>query len=32
MLKAIIGFVVGAAAVYLLVPPAGDTEKDSKSQ
>ena len=29
MLKAIIGFVVGAAAVYLLVPPAGDTEKDS---
>ena len=29
MLKAIIGFVVGAAAVYLLVPPAGDTEKVS---
>jgi hypothetical protein len=29
MLKTIIGFVVGAAAVYLLVPPACDTEKDS---
>ena len=29
MLKAIVGFVVGAAAVYLLVPPAGDTEKVS---
>ena len=29
MLKAIIGFVVGAAAVYLLVLPTGDTEKVS---
>jgi ketosteroid isomerase-like protein len=30
MLKAIIGFVVGAAAVYIfLVPPAGDTEEAS---